>query len=157
MRRYGENGRHEGLLHLAHLRAIVLQERLVPNAPMSIEVGIAAKTRVGCIVFASIILLKPYFLSKGQESHAAPNGPMKEGGVVALVRQYPGQAREIVHRLGRKHKRLDKHRDATKHRRHAVYAFAPIAIRVFVGGALFNQLVYIGRIAFVIAAFQVFV
>ena len=157
MRRYGENGRHEGLFHLAHLRAIVLQERLVPNAPMPIEVGITAKTRVGSIVFSPIILLKSCFLSKGQEPHATPNGPMKEGGVVALVRQYPGQTREIVHRLGRKHKRLDKHGDATKHRRHAVDAFAPVAIRVFVGGALFNQFVYIGRIAFVIAAFQVFI
>ena len=157
MRRYGKNGRHEGLFHLTHLRAIVLQERLVPNAPMPIEVGIAAKTRVGSIVFSPIIFLKSCFLSKGQEPHATPNGPMKKGSAIPFVRQYPCQAREIVHRLGRKHKRLDKHWDATKHRRHAVDALATVAIRVFVGGALFNQLVYIGRIAFVITAFQVFV
>ena len=56
--RNGEHRGHKRLRHLANLGAEVLQERLVPDAPVVVEVGIAAEARVGSIVLATVILLE---------------------------------------------------------------------------------------------------
>ena len=130
MRRSREDSSHERLLHLRHLRAIVLQERLIPDAPMAVEVGIAAETTVGSIVFTAVILLESHLVGKRHEAHRPAVGTVEESGLIALVFQKSCHAGVAVHRGRRKHKRLNKHRDAAKHRRHAINALSAVAERI---------------------------
>ena len=49
---------HEGLLHVAHLHAEILQERLVPDAPPVVGVGRTIGARIGLEVLLAIALLE---------------------------------------------------------------------------------------------------
>ena len=85
MARGGEDRGHERLSHLRHLGGIVLQERLVPDGPQSVEVGFAPKARVVLIVLAPIVLLEPRGAGKGHEAHRAALCSVEEGGLVARI------------------------------------------------------------------------
>ena len=51
-----EERRHEGLLHLRHFLAEVLQERLVADAPVAVEVGLGCSRHVALEIFTSVVL-----------------------------------------------------------------------------------------------------
>ena len=84
VRRGGEHGGHERLAHLTHLGAIVLQERLVPDAPMSVEVLVAPETAVGGIVLATVILLESRLVGERHEAHRTAVGAVEERRLVAV-------------------------------------------------------------------------
>ena len=155
--RHGETSRHEGFFHLANLRTPVLQERLIPDAPVPVKVGIAAKSVVGGIVLSAIVRLEAHLVGKSQESHAAPVGTVEECRVVALACQQAGHAGVIVHRGGGEHERFFKHRNATEHGWHAIDALSSVAERVFVGGTLADKLVNVWGVALVSAVFELLV
>ena len=83
----GENGRHERLLHLRHLRGIVLQERFVPDGPHAVEVTIATEALVFVIILTTIILLETCCARKSLESHRATLRSVEEGRFVAFACQ----------------------------------------------------------------------
>ena len=65
----GEDGGHEGLLHLVHLSAVVLQERLVPDGPKAVKVIMSAEARVVLEVLTAIILLEAGLAGKCLKTH----------------------------------------------------------------------------------------
>ncbi len=84
-----EHSRHKRLLHLTHLRGIVLQERLVPDGPHPVEVIITAKSFVSIIVLPTVILLETRGSGKGLKTHRSPLCPVEERRLITL----PGQER----------------------------------------------------------------
>ena len=157
MRRRCEDGRHERLLQLRHLRAVVLQERLVPDAPVAVEVGIAAKAAVGSIVLAAVVLLEAGLVGKRHETHRPAVGTVEEGCLIAFAGQQSCNAGVGVHRCRREHKRLNEHRNATKHGWHSVDALAAVAERMFEDKASGNNRVDVRRVALIASPFQIFV
>ena len=80
----GEDSGHEGLLHLVHLRAVVLQEGLVPDGPHAVEIIVTVETTIGIEVLTTVILLEPCLAGKGHEAHRTTLGTVEEGGLIAF-------------------------------------------------------------------------
>ena len=80
---------HERLLHFSYLRAPILQERFIPNAPVTIEVVIfaLAKTWISIIILTPVILLESSFIGKCQESHRPTIGTMEESCAIPFFGQ----------------------------------------------------------------------
>ena len=155
VRRRGEKCRHERLLHLRHLRAVVLQEGLVPDAPVAIEVGVAPETAVGGIVFATVVLLESRLVGESHEAHRPAVGIVEEGCLVAVLGQQSADAGVRVHRGRCEDEGFHKHRDAAQHRGHAVDALTAVAERMTEHQTFLDERVDAGRVALVAAALQV--
>ena len=152
VRRHCEDRSHKGLAHLSHLCAVVLQERLVPNAPVGVEIGIASEPLVGVIVLPAVVVLEARLIGKGQKTHAAAVGTMEEGRLIAPLREVSGNARIGVHACRREHKGLYELRNTAQHRGHTIYALTPVAVRIIPHGALLDELIHVRREAFILAS-----
>lgn len=150
----GEDGGHEGLLHLAHHLGIVLQEGLVPDGPRAVEVVGAVSLLV---LGPAVVVLESGLAGKGLEAHGAVLRPVEEGGLVALLCQDARQSGVVVHGRGRQDEGLDEHGDAGQYAGHSVNGLAAVAEGVAEGGALADEVVDAGGVALVAASFQVFV
>ena len=149
-----EHSRHKRLLHLTHLRGIVLQERLVPDGPHPVEVIITAKSFVSIIVLPTVILLETRGSGKGLKTHRSPLCPVEERRLITL----PGQERRyttyLIHRGGCKDERLHKHRDTRQNTRHPVNTLPAVTITILKCHALPDQLIHVRRISFILSPFQ---
>lgn len=85
MRGGGEEGGHEGLPHAAHGEGVVLEELFIPDGPGAVEVFLAAKTAVGIVLCATIVLGEARGAGKGLEAHGAVFSTVEEGGGVAAT------------------------------------------------------------------------
>ena len=155
--RGGEHGGHERLAHLTHLGAVVLQERLVPDAPMPVEVLVAPETAVGGIVLATVILLEPRLVGKRHEAHRTAVGAVEERRLVAVGSEQSANARVGVHGRGREHKRLYEHGNATEHGGHSVDALAAVAERMAEDEAMGNERIEMGCVALVAPSLEMLV
>ena len=150
-----EDGRHEGLAHLGHLRGEVLEEGLVPDGPGAVEGVGTLETVVGLEVLTAVVLLEARSSGEGLEAHGASLGAVEEGRRVALGCQERGDAADLVHRGGSEEEGLDEHGDAREDAGHAVDGLAPVAEGPAEGDALGDEGVDEGGIAFVETAFEV--
>ncbi len=133
MGRGGEDGRHEGLFHFAHLLGVELEERLVPNGPGAVELVFSAETWVGVKLCAAVVLAESRGAGKGLESHRTVLRTVEESRVISLAVQFACQSTQVVERSGREEKRFDKHGYRRQHRGHAIDTLASVGKRVFVG------------------------
>ena len=157
VRRGGEHSSHERLAHRAHLCAVVLQERLVPDGPGAVKVFVAAEARVLVELGAAIVVLEARAAGKGLEAHTAVLRPVEEGRLVALLAQQVGDAAHVVHRCRCEEERLDKHRYARQDGRHAIDALAAVAIGVGERQTLADERVDARGVAPIVASLQVVV
>ena len=149
-----EDGRHEGLFHLRHLRGVVLQEGLVPDRPHAVEVVVTAKARVVIIVLAPVVLLEACASCKGHEAHRTALGTMEEGRLIALASQQRGDAAHLVHGGGRQEEGLYEHGDARQDAGHAVDALTAITETIAEGGAMADERIDMRGIALVLTILQ---
>ena len=131
VRRGGEDGRHEGLRHVAHGQCIVLQERLVPDGPGAVEVGIAVEAWVGRVLGAAIVVGKACAAGEGLEAHGTVLGTVEEGCGVALGAKGAGHAAHLVERGGGEEEGLYEHGYRREDGGHAVDALAAVGEGVF--------------------------
>ena len=154
MARSGEDSRHEGLLQFSHLLGIVLQEGFVPDSPSAVEI---VGSLGSLILRTSEIMLETCLIRKGLEAHRTVLRPVEESRLIALSSEDTCQSRIVVHRSRRQDERFHEHRDAGKNGGHTVNALAPVAEAVAEGGTLADERIHARRIAFIFAAFEVFV
>ena len=81
----GKDGGHERLLHLRHLGAVVLQERLIPDGPGAVELLFAAKALVSAEVLTAIVVFESRAAGEGLESHGTALGAVEEGGLIPFA------------------------------------------------------------------------
>ena len=74
-----EDGSHEGFLHAAHLLDVVLQERLIPDGPGTVEI---VGTLGGLILRTAVVVLEARLLGEGLETHTTVLRPMEEGCLI---------------------------------------------------------------------------
>ena len=151
----GEESGHERLLHLAHFRAVVLQERLVPDAPVAVEVLVAAEAGVFVIVLPAVILLEADFVGKGKEAHRPAVGTMEEGRLVAPLAEQTRQTGIVVHGCRREDEGLAEAWYAAENGRHAVNAFPSVAVREAIDEAFVDEPVYVRCVSLVFAAEEI--
>ena len=152
MARQGEEGRHEGLLHGRHRAAEVLQERLVVDAPHAVVAGRVG--RCGLEVLTTVIVGKACGTCEGQEAHRPAGRSVEEGRRVALAAEAVGQSGDVVDAVGREEERLDEHGNRREDAWHAVDRLAAVAVAAGERGAVLDERVGEGRVAFVSAVLQ---
>ena len=76
-----------------------------------VEVGIAAKARIGVVVLTAEILLEARLTGKGHKAHRPALGAVEEGRLVTLFGKQVGNTRHLVHGSGRQEERLHEHGD----------------------------------------------
>ena len=149
-----EHSRHKRLLHLTHLRGIVLQERLVPDGPHPVEVIITAKSFVSIIVLPTVILLETRGSGKSLKTHRSPLCPVEERRLITLSGQQRRNATHLIHRGRGEDERLYKHRDTRQNTRHPVNTLPAVTIAILKRHALPDQFIHARRISFILSPFQ---
>ena len=108
----GEDGCHEGFLHLRHLRGVVLQERFIPDGPHTVKVLVTAKACVCIVVLTSVVVLKTSSARECLESHRTALGSVEESRLITFCCKDGSNTTDMVHRSWGEEERLYEHRDA---------------------------------------------
>ena len=81
----------------------------------------------------------------------------KDSRLIAFGTQQCSHTADVIHRGRCKEERLHKHRNAAQDARHAIDAFAAIAVRMCKGDAAADERIHTGSVSLVAAILQRFV
>ena len=100
---------HEGLFHITHLHAEILQERFVPDSPPVVGIGRTIRARIGFEVLLAIALLEARGSREALEAQAGGRGTVEEGRFIAQTVEACCHTAEMIRCVGGSHKGLYKH------------------------------------------------
>ena len=134
-----------------------MQEGFVPNRPSAIKVSIATETLVFVKLGATEIVFESGGLSKGLKAHRPIGSSVEKRRVIAFLVEFSCQPTQMIERSRSEEEGFYKHRDARKHRRHAIDALAPVGKRLFVGGTHRNERIEKWGGTFIFSTIEVFI
>ena len=144
VRREGEQRGEEWFLHFREFFARELQERFVPDAPVTVEIPGAVYRFV---ILAAQEPLDAGAAGVGSESHRTALRTAEEGGSVAFVAEYLRQLAAFAQRLGHQHERLFEGGDAAQYGGHGLDRAGAVGVHLPETEALPHERVEERRIA----------
>lgn len=136
VRREGEQRGEERLRCPGELLAGELQERFVPNAPVTVEITLAVPVFV---VFAADEPFDACRAGVCPESHRAVFRPAEECRRIPPPAEYGRQLPAFTERLRHQYERRPERRDAAQHRGHGLYRARAVGIHAFETEAAAHQ------------------